>query len=200
MPSSKNNKSINGNVLGLCEVDGFCPWEFFDLDENSFVVDLGAFRGDFSQYILDKYNCRVDAYEPINFGCYLVNHPKFRLIKEVVFDGREVFFNRESESPGGHIFSQAGELVKTIDIRDIVKEHIDLLKVNIEGAEVQALRVADLSNVDQILVEFHLFMMKDKEEAMKEIRETINHIMSFKFQVKQINESGPAFLFYGKIA
>jgi hypothetical protein len=188
--------SLNGNVIGLCEVDGFRPWELFKLDENSFVVDLGAFRGDFSQYILDTYNCRVDAYDPMPM-VHPINHPKFILRSAPVFDGSDVFFY--NMGPGSTIMGLEGEPMRSFDIRKITTEHIDLMKVNIEGAELVVLSLSDLKNVDQILVEFHLFRacQEDYESIKIDIENVVNRIMSFGFQMHQINDA-PAYMFYGK--
>lgn len=190
------SKSINANVLGLCEVDGFCPWELFELDENSFVVDLGSFRGDFSKYILETYNCKVDAYDPLGI-VYPILHPKFTMNRVPVFDGSTINFT--NSGPSSHILGKEGEPLETVDIRRITKEHINLLKVNIEGAEIRVLQLADLNNVDQILVEFHLFRAceEDREETKKEIERAVKHVMSFGYKMRQINDA-PAYMFYGK--
>jgi hypothetical protein len=193
------NKSINPNVLGLCKVGDFCPWELFNLTENSFVVDLGAFRGEFSQYILSTYNCRVDAYEPSDM-VYPITHPKYKWIKMPIWDGSPVLFNK-NKGAGGHIFEGHGVEMPSVDIREVTKEHIDLLKVNIEGAELRVLGLADLSNVDQIVVEFHLFRAheKDKKFMQTEIDGVLNRIMSFGYKMIQIDNTSPAYMFYDKI-
>jgi FkbM family methyltransferase len=194
------SESINDNVLGLCEVDGFCPWKLFDLNENSFVVDLGSFRGDFSKYIYQTYNCRVDAYEPsdMNLEYFELSHPKLTVIKKAVYDGSVVRFTK-NRGAGGSIFYEDGEEIETVDIREITKEHIDLLKVNIEGAEIVVLGLADLNNVDQVLVEFHLFRVIEEDRGLmsEEIKRVFERIMSFGYRVHQINDA-PAFMFYDK--
>jgi FkbM family methyltransferase len=172
------------------------------LDENSFVVDLGAFRGDFSKYILDKYDCRVDAYDPLN-GLHCTNlekkYPKFRFINKPVFDGSKVKFDITINTPSSNIFVNDGEEMDSVDIRDITKEHIDLMKVNIEGAEMVVLRLADLDNVAQLLVEFHLF--RGEKEAFGITKVAINRlankITGYGFKMKLINDA-PAYFFYGK--
>lgn len=186
-------QSINENVLGLCCEGGYCPFEDFKLDENSFVVDLGSFRGDFSKYIYETYNCRVDAYDPIGIN-NTVSHPKFTFRKLAVYDGSVVSF--EEKGASSRISKNTGHPMGSIDIREITKEHIDLMKVNIEGAEIVVLALADLNNVDQLLVEFHLFRAEDKDLAIMGIRKTFDRIMSFGFKMKQINHSGPAVFFY----
>lgn len=195
-----SDQSINGNVLGLCQVDGFCPWKLFNLNESSFVVDLGAYRGDFSKYILDTYNCRVDAYEPSDMD-NVINHPKFRWIQKVVFDGRKVFFEK-NQGTGGNIFEYGREItgdeMQSVDIKEITKEHIDLMKVNIEGAEMVVLKRANLKNVEQLLVEFHLFRGERKGIGItkEKIDKLVKRIMSFGYKSHKINDA-PAYMFYG---
>ncbi len=190
-----NNESINANVLGLCEVDGYCPWKFFTLDENSFVADLGAFRGDFSRYILDTYNCRVHAYEPSDM-IYPIEHPKFTWIQKIVWDGTPVFFD-SNRGPGADIFENIGEKADTIDIKDITNEHIDLLKVNVEGAEMVILNRANLDNIDQILVEFHLFKRERKDIGItkEKIDDLVKLILEHGFKFVRINNA-PSYFFY----
>lgn len=188
-------ESINANVLGLCCVDGYCPFEDFKLDENSFVVDLGSFRGDFSKYIFETYNCRVDAYDPVGVNISGLS-PKIRYIEMPVFDGGWVSFEENGSS--SRIMRNISKQLKSVDIREITNQHINLMKVNIEGAEIKVLSLADLNNVDQLLVEFHFFRAceEDREIVRKEIQDVVRRIMSFGYKMKQINESGPAAFFY----
>lgn len=195
-------ESINSNVLGLCCVNGYCPFEDFKLDENSFVVDIGSFRGDFSKYILETYDCDVDAYDPLN-GQHCINlektYPKFHFINKPVFDGSRVKFDVTRSDASANIFVNDGEEVDSVDIRDITKEHIDLMKVNIEGAEMVVLGLADLDNVEQLLVEFHLFRGEKDEFGMTKVAvdSLVDKIMGYGFKMKQINDA-PAYFFYGK--
>lgn len=157
--------SINGNCLGLCEVDDFRPWEKFKLDKDSFVVDLGARSGEFSEYILNTYDCRVDAYDSIN-GCRLV-HPKFRFFHEKV-NGK--------------------------NIKNITKEPISLMKVNIEGDEIETLMKANLKNVDQLIVEFHVF---NGFVSQKDTDKVVKKILSYGYKSIRFGDA-PAYFFYEK--
>ena len=190
-------ESINSNVLGLCCVDDYCPFEHFVLDENSFVVDLGAFHGDFSRYILETYNCRVDAYDPLQESCSQLTHPKFTFINKPVFDGSKVKFDINRVVTSANIFINEGEEIQSVDIREITTQHIDLMKVNIEGAEMVILRLADLDNVEQLLVEFHLFLGERKEFGItkKKVAKSVARILKHGFKMKQINDA-PAYFFY----
>ena len=49
----------------------------FNLKEESIFLDLGANRGDVSQFVDDKFNCKIYAYEPDSF-VYNILEKKFR--------------------------------------------------------------------------------------------------------------------------
>ena len=52
---------------------------YFDLNENSIVLDFGANIGDVSEYVYNKYHCNIYAYEP-NIACF--NYMKERFAKK----------------------------------------------------------------------------------------------------------------------
>tara|TARA_E500000178_G_scaffold354985_1_gene425947 strand:- start:210 stop:524 length:315 start_codon:yes stop_codon:yes gene_type:complete len=52
---------------------------YFDLNENSIVLDFGANIGDVSEYVYNKYHCNIYAYEP-NMACF--NYMKERFAKK----------------------------------------------------------------------------------------------------------------------
>ena len=37
----------------------------YDLNYDSTVMDLGAYKGEFSKKIYDKYQCKIFAFEPV---------------------------------------------------------------------------------------------------------------------------------------
>ena len=41
------------------------------MSQNSIFIDIGANEGIISQYIDDKYNCKIEAYEP-NPSCFKI--------------------------------------------------------------------------------------------------------------------------------
>lgn len=184
--------NINSNVLGLATLDGVSPWKLFKLNENSFVVDLGAYAGEFSKYILDTYNCRVDGYEPANI-CFL-EHPKFRLLRKPVWNGEKVKFI-DKYRRANSIINNEGIETDTIDIKDITKEKIDLMKVNIEGAEIEVLQRADLNNVEQLLVEFHLSNRLTPPITQEILDKVIKKILSYNYKFIKFGKA-PNYFFY----
>ena len=191
-------KVMNKNVLGLCKIGDLTICDKFDLDGDSFVVDLGGFDGGFSKYILDKYNCRVDAYEPSK-DIFRLTHPKLKFTNKAVWNGKKVKF-LQTKGLDSSIKRGEGEWVETVDILDITKEPIDLMKVNIEGAEIEVLNRADLSNVRQLLVEFHVWCMDIFKPKLtrKAINDTVDKIMSYGYEQIKLREDGAGYYFYKK--
>jgi FkbM family methyltransferase len=144
------------------------------LSQRSTIVDLGASTGDFSQTIVQRFHCRCIAVEP--------NPTLFERLRAIA--GVEGVWSAVSESEGETELNLADDpaastilsnhaSVKTNGLRVKVPTttlenlfsrlnvtHVDLLKVDIEGAEIgMLLSTPDsvLRSIDQISVEFHDF-------------------------------------------
>lgn len=165
-------------------VDQFLLHSFIGrfLKPDSLVVDLGANRGEFSEFIAHKYGCRVLAVEPVPEIFQLIGDNK--LIKKFNYciagkkEKRKLYmysntcanlYQRES--------AQRFVEVNCITLDKFFKEnaikHVDLLKIDIEGAEIElfeSIKKEILDRIDQITVEFHDFLwpeLKPRVEAIK---------------------------------
>jgi FkbM family methyltransferase len=118
-----------------------------DLDEQSTVIDAGAYDGDWSEQISQRYGSRIYAFEP--------DPTSFRRLTARVADERNVVaceFGLSDhdhdatlalDGPGSAVSTAPGHFgAATVRLRDVVGvldelgiESIDLLKVNIEGGE-----------------------------------------------------------------
>lgn len=142
-----------------------------DLASDGTVVDVGAFSGDWSQKVVDRYGANVFAFEPAP-PCYEATRRRFADDDRVqVFDyglgGADFGASIALSGPGSSIYNAEGPAgMAEIQIRDIVAvldeiglEQIDVLKVNIEGGEYDLFDRLDdagwLPRIDQILVQFH---------------------------------------------
>jgi FkbM family methyltransferase len=143
------------------------------------VIDLGANIGLASLYFARQYpSCRLVAVEPnpdtyrmltTNLGelveqgrCRTVNAAVWGSEKMLVADGAQdpehysAFATKEA-NPG----ERSGETMKGLPVQTIINDSgftkIDLLKVDIEGAEVELFKgdLAWLRNVNSIAIEFH---------------------------------------------
>jgi FkbM family methyltransferase len=143
------------------------------LTSNSVVIDAGAHKGEFSLQLIEKYAC----------SCYLVEaNPQLAVqlpssVKGVInaalcdqdgivkfsitenLEGSQVVSLSSTEMNKDAIVEikslSLGTLLKRFDLKEI-----DLLKLDIEGAEFQLISSLDsdvLSSISQITVEFHDF-------------------------------------------
>lgn len=171
--------------MGMTSIESH---HFFDdgLNENSVVVDLGAYKGAFSREMEERYACNIYAVEaspysyahtyssshvqkfnyavcgscePIKF--FIADNPEGNSIYEAHRDAAEAFV----ETPGI-------TLPAFMDVHHL--QHIDVLKVDIEGAEIDLIRSmsdGDLQNIQQITMECHDFIKEleiaEAVEAMK---------------------------------
>lgn len=143
----------------------------FDLDQRSIVFDVGAFMGDWSAGIADRYDAEIYAFEPSPGP---VRHLEYRFARRprvhVEAFGLGDHDHRASlalAGPGSSIYSDVSPHgFQDVPIRDVVATlddlgltRIDLLKVNIEGGEYdlfdRLIATGWLRRIDQILVQFH---------------------------------------------
>jgi FkbM family methyltransferase len=133
------------------------------LPENAVIYDLGANIGTFS--VAARRVCpsaRIVAYEPAeeNLAILIRNAPFAELHQEAIagHTGEAQFYL--SAYPYDHrIVKSGGIKVRTLSLQDaIMDKRVDLLKLDIEGAEYDALEQADPSlfkHIDRIVMETH---------------------------------------------
>lgn len=137
----------------------------YPLNADSFVIDLGAFKGTFSAEISRRYNCRVRAYEPI-YEFYQVAREVLRPYENVKLYnngvasiGANAIFGVKGDMTGSFTASDQNENVSLLPIDDVLTEPCDLLKINIEGGEYDLLdymiHVGLVEDCKNIQVQFH---------------------------------------------
>lgn len=122
------------------------------------VLDIGAHIGIFSRLALSR-GCEVISVEPEdkNFARLTENAPGAKLIKRAVTSKREAFLEVHETRGEMHKLSDQGVRVKTIPLDDLIDGEIDLLKMDIEGGEYNALMTCNkLELIKQITMEYHL--------------------------------------------
>ena len=147
------------------------------MNQDDVVLDLGMHIGTFSVYA-----CRVAGLvigvEP-NIENYRIaemnleeNHlnNNFLYRSAVVGDDRETaqfFLNRKRGKDGHSLIEKRGRErveVPCVNISALIEKHKPTkIKMDIEGAEVEVLRSADLSGVEGIVIEYHRIFLGDKE-------------------------------------
>ncbi len=143
----------------------------YDLGEDSVVIDLGGYEGQWASDLFARYRCPIYIFEPISS---FANRIRERFQKN---DKIQVFpYGLGSSSrvetihisaDGSSIFgkSESKEEIELIDVKDWIEKnlinhrHIDLMKINIEGGEYELLdRLIEtglISFIDNVQVQFH---------------------------------------------
>ena len=174
-------------------------WEFvnelrleYDLNEDSVVFDLGAYKGEFTQKISDKYRCRVCCYEPVTE--FYNQLPILGKVSAWPFavsnkhgDGM-IFVNKDSSS--AHKRSNRQQTIRYLTLskamRDNGVSHIDLIKINIEGDEYDLLddmiEKCMLTKCTNIQVQFHR-TVKNYLDRYSKIRKALEQSHQLTFRI-----------------
>jgi FkbM family methyltransferase len=144
------------------------------LDEHSVVLDVGAYVGDWSQAVSERYSPRIFAFEPNPHSFKLLEEkaaifpglfPQFYGLGDRTEDltisirglGSSLFESRDVDRES----SRASARVVDIDEawKNLGLDRVDFMKINIEGAEFPLLeRMIEcklLDRVDSYLIQFH---------------------------------------------
>lgn len=167
-------------------------YEYDDLDTDSIVIDIGAFEGEFTEKILDKYDCFAIAIEPTdaieklyNKSYHLVVGGKLLMVKEAAWlhDG-EIEMGGENFWVGMYAQDHRQKFPcfdiaeYMADNMDGIPHRIDLVKINIEGGEYQVLRHLINNQVQfhikNFQIQFHLVEGQDSEKEYREIADMLS--------------------------
>lgn len=161
----------------------------YDLSNDSIFFDLGAYDGNWSEKIYNKYQCNVYAFEPVN-SFYeqskdrLKNYPKVK-VYNVGIGGSTRQEQITLNGAGSSVFTE-GELKETIEIismEEILSQleihEVDLIKINIEGAEYELLHHMINNSLQNkfknIQIQFHANTnVKNYDEEIEYIREELS--------------------------
>lgn len=138
------------------------------LNEDSVVLDFGSYTGSWSHKIYDKYKCNVYSYEPIKefYDQHVksIGNKKIKVFNYAVdaYDGEiDMFLQKDGTSAHINNNSEKKIKVKTRNVVDIFSEFetIDLVKINIEGAEYDVLDVlydsGQVVKAKRFMIQFH---------------------------------------------
>jgi FkbM family methyltransferase len=161
------------------------------------ILDCGANVGVVTLYLKTRFpQARITAFEPDPriFGflegmMIAAGYNDVELVQKAVWSSTTVLGFEQEGSDAGRLGEQDTEgctSVETIRLRDYLVESVDLLKIDIEGAETEVLIdcVGYLNNVRLIFVEYHSFANKPQtlDVVLGILREA-----GFRVQVQPIN-------------
>lgn len=154
----------------------------YDLDENSIVFDLGGYKGQWASDIFSKYCCNVYVFEPV-LDYYDEIEKRFLKNKKVrIFPfgmaNRDCEMTIGIENDKSSLYKKGGKS-ETIQLKGFKEfcndqqiKRIDLIKINIEGAEYDlldhAISEGCIESIENIQVQFHDFV-ENAETRMKNI-------------------------------
>jgi len=139
------------------------------INESSHVVEIGGFKGIWVSQIVEKYNPYVYIFEPVQkyyeFLCEkFKDNSKIKVYKLGISDKKEKA-NISIIDDGSSLISSSdkSEIIELIPFDEMLKmlnlKSIDLIQINIEGAEYDLLDFAIskncLKNIQKMLIQFH---------------------------------------------
>lgn len=139
------------------------------LNSESVVLDLGANCGSFSKAMIERFQCRCIAVEPSpRMFEQIEPHPRLEKYHLAIAPESKPFDFHISDIPvASSLAHKPASLVETITIEakrldDLISDlglaRVDLIKMDIEGIEIDVLRSCSdklLKSVGQITIEFH---------------------------------------------
>ena len=144
----------------------------YDLNQDSIVFDVGGYVGWFVEQINNKYGSKIYCYEPLkNFSDqiqtkFAANNNVFVFPLAISDENKKetLYINNDASSA----FQKTGQPIEidciTLDkaMLDNNLNHIDLIKINIEGAEYALLEYMIKNDLvekcDNLQVQFHSFI------------------------------------------
>lgn len=161
-----------------------------------YIVDCGANIGLSVLYQLFRYpKARIIAFEPDKgtFGLLQQNvnqqnFPGVKLLNEAVWKEDTILKFAEEGTLGSKISNESKEgkisEVKAARLKNLLAEKIDLLKLDIEGAEYEVIKDCDesLSMAENLFIEFHGYF--EKAHELTEILQIVEK-NNFAFYIKE---------------
>ncbi len=178
---------------------GDCRFRYsYPLDQRSFVIDLGGYRGQWTSALYSRYRCRISVFEPVRRFAEALDE-KFKQNEDI-----EVFrFGLGAVSKSETIYIHGAgsstyrkrteaEEIRIVDVKQWFDENsvasVALLKINIEGGEYDLLdRMIEaglIELVENIQVQFHNFTVdatRRMEQIQKELERTHTPTYRYKF-------------------
>ncbi len=174
----------------------------YDLNSNSLVIDLGGYKGQWASDIYSKFNCQVLVFEPVKLFAEEISKRFVKNPKIDVFclalgaSTRQETISLNADGTSVYAKSVEKEMVQFEDVADYFAkhkiQHVDLLKINIEGGEYELLpRLLEtglVCKIKHIQIQFHDVAL-DSESRMKEICNELSKTHSPTYQYRFVWEN-----------
>jgi FkbM family methyltransferase len=169
----------------------------YPLNNNSIVVDVGGYEGQWASDIFSKYCCNIIIFEPVKKFSDKIKE-RFVYNKKIICHNlglsnkdQEVEISLLDDSSSLFKNDIQNEKVKLVNTADFFKKNniidIDLIKINIEGGEYDLLKNLIenkiITKIKNIQVQFHDFVPNAKErmhDIQLELGKT--HHLTYKYE------------------
>lgn len=169
----------------------------YDLNSDSLVIDLGGYKGQWASDIYSRFNCRVLVFEPVKSFAEKISKRFAKNPKIEVFclalgaSTRPEMISLSADGTSVYADSVEKETIQFEDVADFFAkhriQHVDLLKVNIEGGEYELLpRLLEaglVNKIKHIQIQFH-DVAPDSESRMEKICNELSKTHSPTYQYK----------------
>ena len=167
----------------------------YDLTEKSIVFDLGGYQGQWSSDIYSSYLCRIYVFEPVRRFADEIEQ-RFVLNNDIsVYQfglsnaSKQLHISIDSDSSSVFTVGRDTEEVELISAIEFFQEHqiqhIDLMKINIEGGEYDLLEHLiefDLiKSIRNLQIQFHDFI-PNASKRMHLIQNNLSKTHSLTYQ------------------
>jgi FkbM family methyltransferase len=137
------------------------------LDENSLVIDMGGYKGEWAQKIFDRYGCSIEIYEPAHEFVLEIERRFHKelgnkiTVKECALGSQNASADLVMDGLATSIKkNDHGGATSIVAVSSVLANRkIDLLKMNIEGSEYEVFESLFennmIKNIDSIFVQFH---------------------------------------------
>lgn len=172
----------------------------YPLDTASTVFDVGGYLGDFAARIHERYGCRVFVFEPVEEFCRRCEERFgenerircFRFGLSVSSGKAAITTSGDATSLFRPGLSRQAETISLKSFSAVLEEccidEVDLMKVNIEGAEYdlldQMLGSGAMRAVKFLQVQFHDFVpdaVRRRDAIREKLRETHDEMWAYPF-------------------
>lgn len=191
---TENTSTCRFHHARLQHIERRCDHSFVAsaLGPRSVVVDLGVNKGEFATWIADRFACTVYGAEPdLNLYHHLARHDAVRIFPFAV--GGQMGSAILKRAPGScaTLFGDASRPAEQVGVKVLTLEgflslaglaeceRIDLVKVDIEGAELpmfEEARDALLVRVAQFTVEFHDFIWPELSSRVNGVKSRLRRL------------------------
>lgn len=176
----------------------------YDLNESSLVFDVGGYEGNFSSDIFLKYGCRIHIFEPMDEFIEIIKSKYGKnsriIINPFGLSNKNDILPISCDKDGSSFFCENSLIekkeAKLVDINDYLQKnninHVDLIKINIEGGEYDLLeRLIECNQVetfDNIQVQFHN-VDENSKSRMESIQKALSKTHRLTYQYLMVWEN-----------